>query len=157
MQQYARIKSGSYGKHKIVDAVFPLVSGVARNPKGQLYVTINGEGSTYKGIEPRNCSIKVSNPADVEIVSEAVHESANKTVEAKPEVPDDVRLEQIQERFDILNEMTQACKSGTVRAMIVSGPAGVGKSYGITPTLQKAGMFDTLKNELKWEVVKGAT
>ena len=157
MQQYARIKSGSYGKHKIVDAVFPLVSGVARNPKGQLYVTINGEGSTYKGIEPRNCRIKVSNPADVEIVSEAVHESANKTVEAKPEVPDDVRLEQIQERFDILNEMTQACKSGTVRAMIVSGPAGVGKSYGITTTLQKAGMFDTLKNELKWEVVKGAT
>ena len=87
MQQYARIKSGSYGKHKIVDAVFPLVSGVARNPKGQLYVTINGEGSTYKGIEPRNCRIKVTNPADVEIVSEAVHESANKTVEAKPEVP----------------------------------------------------------------------
>ena len=157
MQQYARIKSGSYGKHKIVDAVFPLVSGVARNPRGQLYVTINGEGSTYKGIEPRNCRIKVSNPADVEIVSEAVHESANKVIEAKPEVPDDVRLEQIQERFDILNEMTQACKSGTVRAMIVSGPAGVGKSYGITTTLQKAGMFDTLKNELKWEVVKGAT
>ena len=61
MQQYARIKSGEYGRHKIVDAVFPLVSGVARNPKGQLYVTINGEGSTYKGIEPRNCRIKVMN------------------------------------------------------------------------------------------------
>ena len=157
MQQYARIKSGSYGKHKIVDAVFPLVSGVARNPKGQLYVTINGEGSTHKGIEPRNCRIKVTNPADVEIVSEAVHESANKVIEDAPQVPDAVRLEQIQERFDILNEMTQACKSGTVRAMIVSGPAGVGKSYGITTTLQKACMFDTLKNELKWEVVKGAT
>ena len=53
--------------------------------------------------------------------------------------------------------MTGACKSGTVRAMIVSGPAGVGKSYGITSQLQKAGMFEAMKNEVRWEVVKGAT
>ena len=53
--------------------------------------------------------------------------------------------------------MTGACKSGTVRAMIVSGPAGVGKSYGITSQLQKSSMFENLKGELKWEVVKGAT
>ncbi len=157
MQQYARIKSGVYGKHKIVDAVFPLVAGVAKNPKGLLYVTINGEGSTVKGIEPRNCRIKVGSPADVEIVSEAVHEDANKVIAVAPQVDDATRTAQIQERFDILDEMTGACKSGTVRAMIVSGPAGVGKSYGITSQLQKSSMFENLKGELKWEVVKGAT
>ena len=157
MQQYARIKSGVYGKHTISNAVFPLVAGVAKNPKGLLYVTINGEGSTVKGIEPRNCRIKVKSPADVEIVSEAVHEDANKTVEVAPQVDDATRTAQIQERFEILDEMTGACKSGTVRAMIVSGPAGVGKSYGITSQLQKSSMFENLKGELKWEVVKGAT
>jgi len=72
-------------------------------------------------------------------------------------VDDVTRTAQISERFDILNEMTSACKSGTVRAMIVSGPAGVGKSYGITTQLQKASMFDNLQGELKWEIVKGAT
>ena len=157
MQQYARIKSGVYGKHTITNAVFPLVAGVAKNPKGLLYVTVNGEGSNVKGIEPRNCRIKVKSPADVEIVSEAVHEDANKTVEVAPQVDDATRTAQIQERFDILDEMTGACKSGTVRAMIVSGPAGVGKSYGITSQLQKSSMFENLKGELKWEVVKGAT
>ena len=158
MQQYARIKSGVYGKHKIKDAVFPLVAGVAKNPKGLLYVTINGEGSDVKGIEPRNCRIKVRALSDVEIVSEKVHEDANRVIAPKqPEVDDATRTAQIQERFDILDEMTGACKSGTVRAMIVSGPAGVGKSYGITSQLQKSSMFENLKGELKWEVVKGAT
>ena len=158
MQQYARIKSGVYGRHKIKDAVFPLVAGVAKNPKGLLYVTVSGEGSTVKGIEPRNCRIKVKALSDVEIVSEKVHEDANKVIAPKqPEVDDATRTAQIQERFDILDEMTGACKSGTVRAMIVSGPAGVGKSYGITSQLQKSSMFENLKGELKWEVVKGAT
>ena len=157
MQQYARIKSGVYGKHKIKDAVFPLVAGVAKNPKGLLYVTVDGEGSNVKGIEPRNCRIKVKALSDVEIVSEKVHEDANRVIQAVPEVDDATRTAQIQERFDILDEMTGACKSGTVRAMIVSGPAGVGKSYGITSQLQKSSMFENLKGELKWEVVKGAT
>ena len=157
MQQYARIKSGVYGKHKIKDAVFPLVAGVAKNPKGLLYVTVDGEGSNVKGVEPRNCRIKVKALSDVEIVSEKVHEDANKVIQAVPEVDDATRTAQIQERFDILDEMTGACKSGTVRAMIVSGPAGVGKSYGITSQLQKSSMFENLKGELKWEVVKGAT
>ena len=89
MQQYARIKSGVYGKHKIKDAVFPLVAGVAKNPKGLLYVTIDGEGSNVKGVEPRNCRIKVKALSDVEIVSEKVHEDANKVIQAVPEVDDD--------------------------------------------------------------------
>ena len=159
MQQYARIKSGVYGKHKIKDAVFPLVAGVAKNPRGLLYVTVNGEGSTVKGIEPRNCRIKVKNIADVEVVSEKVFEDATKVAELNvvPEVSDKVRTEQIQERFDILDEMTSACKSGTVRAMIVSGPPGIGKSYGVEKALEKQNMFtDIAGDKRKFEMVKGA-
>jgi hypothetical protein len=159
MQQYARIKKGVYGKKHFTDIVLPIVKGVAKAKNGQLYITVDGINSKIDGIEPRDCRIKVTSLADVEVVSEKVHEDANKSVKlkAKPEVSDEVRTGQIQERFDILDEMTSACKSGTVRAMIVSGPAGVGKSYGITTQLQKASMFDNLQGQLRWEVVKGAT
>ena len=61
------------------------------------------------------------------------------------------------ERFAILDEMTMAVKTGDVRAMIVSGPPGVGKSYGVEAVLQKADLFNTLaERKPKFEVVKGA-
>jgi hypothetical protein len=66
-------------------------------------------------------------------------------------------LERLGERFEILTEMTKAVKSGDVRAMIVSGPPGVGKSFGVEAVLQKDGLFDTLaERKPKYEVVKGA-
>jgi hypothetical protein len=66
-------------------------------------------------------------------------------------------LERLKERFDILTEMTKAVKSGDVRAMIVSGPPGVGKSHNVEAVLQKDGLFDVLgERKPRFEVVKGA-
>jgi hypothetical protein len=61
------------------------------------------------------------------------------------------------ERFKVLTDMTKAVKQGDVRAMIVSGPPGVGKSFGVEEVLQKDGLFDTLgERKPKFEIVKGA-
>ena len=66
-------------------------------------------------------------------------------------------LERLSERFQILTDMTKAVKSGDIRAMIVSGPPGVGKSFGVEAVLQKDGLFDLLaERKPKYEVVKGA-
>jgi hypothetical protein len=66
-------------------------------------------------------------------------------------------LERLNERFDILTEMTKAVKRGDVRAMIVSGPPGVGKSHNVEAVLQKDGLFDVLgERKPRFEVVKGA-
>jgi hypothetical protein len=66
-------------------------------------------------------------------------------------------LARLAERFEILDEMTKAVKTGDVRAMIVSGPPGVGKSFGVERQLQKDGLFDKLaEKKPKFEVVKGA-
>jgi hypothetical protein len=66
-------------------------------------------------------------------------------------------LDRLNERFEILTEMTKAVKRGDVRAMIVSGPPGVGKSHNVEAVLQKDGLFDTLgERKPKFEVVKGA-
>jgi hypothetical protein len=66
-------------------------------------------------------------------------------------------LTRLGERFDILTEMTKAVKSGDVRAMIVSGPPGVGKSFGVEEVLSKDGLFDILgERKPRYEIVKGA-
>jgi hypothetical protein len=53
--------------------------------------------------------------------------------------------------------MSKACISGDIRAMIVTGPAGIGKSHGVSLQMEKASMFDRLANKkVRFEVVKGA-
>jgi hypothetical protein len=70
---------------------------------------------------------------------------------------DEQIVERLRERFDILKQMTIAVKQGDVRAMIVSGPPGVGKSFGVEEVLSKDGLFDTLgARKPRYEVVKGA-
>jgi hypothetical protein len=70
---------------------------------------------------------------------------------------DESILARLAERFEILTDMTKAVKSGDVRAMIVSGPPGVGKSFGVEAVLQKDGLFDLLaERKPKYEIVKGA-
>ena len=44
---------------------------------------------------------------------------------------------EIAERFEMLHEMTKAAVGGDIRAMIVSGPPGVGKSYGVEQEIEK--------------------
>jgi len=70
---------------------------------------------------------------------------------------DDEVMARIEQRFEILDEMTKAAIGGDIRAMIVVGPPGVGKSYGVEYQLEKAGLFDTIgQRKVKYEVVKGA-
>lgn len=80
----------------------------------------------------------------------------SKAVEKKIETDEQI-MERIATRFDILHDMTKAAIKNDVRAMIVTGPPGVGKSYGVEAELEKASMFDRISgNHLKYEVVKGA-
>jgi len=72
---------------------------------------------------------------------------------------DEAILDRLRERFDILDDMTRAVKKGDVRAMIVTGPPGVGKSFGVEKVLAKHDVFATVANDeklKKYEVVKGA-
>tara|TARA_B100001057_G_C22865033_1_gene956101 strand:+ start:3594 stop:4649 length:1056 start_codon:yes stop_codon:yes gene_type:complete len=159
-QQYIRIKKGEYGRHVVVDEVFPMIGTLSRNPKGQLYVTVDGAKVDVAGIEPRNCRIKVKTPEAIEIISSDefdTHKTSSIPTPRKQQKTEAERLAEIQQRFDILDDMSQACSEGTVRALILSGPPGVGKSYGVTNQLQKANLFNTIQNKQRWEVVKGAT
>ena len=72
---------------------------------------------------------------------------------------DEQILDRLRDRFEILDDMTRAVKKGDVRAMIVTGPPGVGKSYGVEKVLSKHDVFANVANDeklKKYEVVKGA-
>jgi hypothetical protein len=72
---------------------------------------------------------------------------------------DEEILARLRDRFGILDDMTKAVKAGKVRAMIVTGPPGVGKSFGVETVLSKHDVMANIANDQKlkkYEVVKGA-
>jgi hypothetical protein len=83
---------------------------------------------------------------------------AEKERQLKSETDEQI-MERMRDRFSILDDMTRAVKKGDVRAMIVTGPPGVGKSFGVETVLAKHDVFANVANDeklKKYEVVKGA-
>ena len=153
MTQLKKIKilSGSYkirGKEvELAGMVFPLVEEFKVGAQGG-YVTV--DGTAVAGFPDRNIKIKV----DAEDAYQHVNSSTKIT---KREESDEETIERLRERFAILEDMTRACKKGDVRAMIVTGPPGVGKSFGVEKVLGKHDMIATLgERPPRYQVVKGA-
>jgi len=151
------IKNGSYRNQPVSGMIFNLVKGYQTGAKGG-YVTVNADG--YFGPDvPEVVRIKVSSIEDLEFVNESVSGSdLVAPIVSKPTIEsDDEVMDRIEQRFEILHQMTRATISGDVRAMIVVGPPGVGKSYGVEFELEKSGLFDKISGKkIKYEVVKGA-
>jgi|TARA_B110000971_G_scaffold125227_1_gene128156 hypothetical protein len=144
------INEGTYKiRGKDVDLtgmVFPLVEEFKVGAKGG-YVTVDGKA--IQGFPDRNIKIAVPN--------EQAYESAGNAKVTQREETDEETIERMRERFDMLEDMTRATKKGAVRAMIVSGPPGVGKSFGVEKVLGKHDLISTLGDKpSKYQVVKGA-
>ena len=106
---------------------------------------------------PATIRIKVSGVADYEFVSGSAEPAKESKVKEVITETDEEVMVRIRERFEILDEMTKAATNGDIRAMIVSGPPGVGKSYGVEQVVEKACLFDQIAGKkLRAEVVKGS-
>lgn len=139
------VKSGEYRNLPIINTQFTLVEGIKHGAKGA-YITVKNEGQLPHQID--KIKVKIESEDDIEI---------NGTVEAAVSESDEDAMNRIATRFEMLDEMSAACIKGDIRAMIVSGPPGVGKSFGVEAQLEKASLFDKLANKRqKYEVVKGA-
>ena len=142
------IKHGEYRNNPVINSQFTLVKGFQTGKKGT-YVTVKNDGVFPVAID--EVRIKVSSIDDVEFLD---GETTPATVATET---DEEAMDRIATRFEILDEMSAACIKGDVRAMIVSGPPGVGKSFGVEAQLEKASLFDKLANKRqRYEVVKGA-
>jgi len=151
------IKNGTYRNQPVNNVTFNLVKGYQTGAKGG-YVTVNAEG--YFGPDlPEVVRINVNTIEDLEFAAGTVIEGAREVAPkvVAPVETDEEVIARIGERFDILDQMTKATIAGDVRAMIVVGPPGVGKSYGVEKQLEHSGLFDQLSGRrVKYEVIKGA-
>ena len=150
-----RIINGSYRNKDVNGLRFELVEQYKKTATGG-HVTVRND-DIFPDC-PATIRIKVSGVADYEFVSgepmqsEKIAEPVQVAVETDEQV-----MERIRERFEILHEMTKAATNGEIRAMIVSGPPGVGKSFGVEQEIEKATLLDQIAGKrLRAEVVKGS-
>jgi hypothetical protein len=148
MSSIVRITSGSYRNSPVKGEVFTLVKGYQLGAKGG-YVTVKNDGQ-FPG-RPDEVRVQIDNQECMEFLSgmpakiEAVKESETEA------------MDRIATRFGVLDEMSKACIKGDIRAMIVTGPAGIGKSHGVSLQMEKASLFDQVAGKKpRFEIVKGA-
>ena len=152
---------------------FDIVEPFRKTLDGIGYVTVDGSSVSPAGglpIPDRKIRIRCTGPASYNVISGEVPRVLPKEKEGvtsfeQDRVPDEVVahltdaeiIEKTRARFQILTDMTKAVKTGDVRAMIVSGPPGVGKSFGVEEVLMKDDLFDVMgQRKPKYEIVKGA-
>jgi len=162
MQVQARVHNGEYGGKPVNDLTFPLVKGFNVGKNGG-FITV--DGAHVPGFPDREIRIKLVSKNDYEVVNSfqaqveenSKEETVKTPVIVKEEKSDEERIKEIAERFEILDEMTQGSIDGVVRGMIVTGPPGIGKSFGVEKVIEKNSMFDKLADKpLKYGTEKGA-
>lgn len=166
-----RIIRGDCKGQAVIDQTFKMVLPVQTNNKGA-FIVVENDGTLRTS--SKKVRISISSHNDFEYIS---HEPARgrgrraaqpadvlgfqvkdqPAAEPESDETDEQAMDRIATRFAILDEMTQAAINSDIRAMIVSGPPGVGKSFGVETQLEKATLFDKLSNKkVRFEIVKGA-
>lgn len=135
--QQVLIRNGSYRNMPVTDTVFALVKGYTEGAKSN-YITV--DGTDHAGMPDGNIRIKVQSPEYFELLDNGVEVVEGK---AKQETDEDI-IERLRERFSILEDMTYASCDGVVRGMVVTGPPGVGKSYGVEKVIREAELMNKM-------------
>ena len=156
MSNFVKIENGVY-RNQPIEGVFPLVKPTQQGKKGY-FVTV--DASALLGSERTSIRVVVPTLASVEPLTDVEGEKLVETApesKAKPKETDEQAMTRIRERFAILDQMTDAVANGVVRGLIVSGPPGVGKSFGVESIID---MYDA-ETKLagrppRTEVVKGS-
>ena len=166
LKKYIKIEEGSYRGNDMSGRVFPLLKDYQRFDGGKTGGFVTVDVTELDGFtEKDKVRINVADISKLTIVNEGAfitHKDQlnSKNKEALPSTAkkggesDAEAIERISARFAILDEMAEAVSTSKVRAMIVSGPPGIGKSYGVERALEKRSMFDDIANEKrKFEIV----
>jgi len=165
LKKYIRIEEGSYRGSDMSGRIFLLVKDYQRFEAGKDggFVTVDvKELGGFTGKDkvrvnvPDISKITITTEGEyIKHIDELKQTTTQDTVTGGE--TDEQAIERIAARFSILDEMADAVNEGKVRAMIVSGPPGIGKSFGVERALEKRSMFDDIAgSKRKFEVVKGA-
>lgn len=160
MQKLIKIKQGSYRNAPIYDTVFPLVKPMKAGKKG-MFVTV--DATSVLGPDKAAIRVLIEKIEDVEYVGEdtpvtVAPVAALVTKPAAPAETPEEAMDRIRKRFAILDQMTDAVANSVVRGLIVSGPPGVGKSFGVERILDEYEAMHKLAGGKtpRTEIVKGS-
>ena len=155
MKDFVKIKNGVHRSKPVTDAVFPLLKGVTFGKRGA-FVTV--DATALMGAEFTKIRVLVDSPSEVVPATEQEYNNfipENMKPKEKKESKKQA-MDRIAERFSILDEMTDAVANGVVRGLIVSGPPGVGKSFGVETILEEYDAMAKIGGAVKTEIVKGS-
>ena len=162
------IVKGVY-RGEVISGVYPLVKGYVDGARGG-FVTIKNadhkpgtpmvqrvqvEADAFKLLDAQGADLPahvvvpgaVAAPAEAETDFESVFMESETEEEA---------MERISDTFNMLDKITDAAARGTVRGLVVSGPPGIGKSFGVEKQLAAANMFRTMNGkDPLYEVISG--
>ena len=165
INKYIKIEQGSYRNQDMSGRIFPILKDYQRFAgKEGGFVTVDcSELDGFEGLDkarinvPAITDLTITTEGAFQIQRDELKKDTPESTPAKGEETDEQAIERIAARFEILDEMAEAVSTSKVRAMIVSGPPGIGKSYGVERALEKRSMFDDIAgSNRKFEVVKGA-
>ena len=147
-----RIANGTYRNINVKDVVFPLVKDYKQGKTGN-FITV--DGSAVPGFPDRSIRVKVVDKSEFDYMEDGENVVTGEA--AEPETDEQI-IDRLRERFSILEDMTYAACDGVVRGMVVTGPPGVGKSFGVENVLKDAGIMKKLSNDSlrRFGVEKGA-
>ena len=165
INKYIKIEQGTYRNQDMSGRIFPILKDYQRFAgKEGGFVTVDcSELDGFEGLDkarinvPAITDLTLTTEGAFQIQRDELKKDTPTDTPATGEETDEQAIDRIAARFEILDEMAEAVSTSKVRAMIVSGPPGIGKSYGVERALEKRSMFDDIANQArKFEVVKGA-
>ena len=169
MSVHVNITKGFY-RGRVIQGTFPLKKPYQEGARGG-FITI--ENATPTAGDPPIQRITILDPADFKLVDASGADLASHiTIAAAPgkklevtsnfekaflaDETDQEAKDRIRSTFSMLDKIVDACAKNVIRGLIVTGPAGCGKSFGVQKQLDAANMFRKLKNQdPKYEFITG--
>lgn len=134
----------------VAGKTFPIVKNIKTMPRG--YDEVYVDATNVDGFPNKNIRIRVTDSHFITSATEAPMMLTPATQETDDEI-----ITRMRERFEMLEQLVGAAKKGKIKSLIISGPAGVGKSHGVERKLSKHNILSTLsEKEVPYTVIKGA-
>jgi hypothetical protein len=161
------VKSGYVRKIQVENMTFKMISGIKSGASG-MWITVDpksAQGENSHLIHELNANVirvKIDSKSSFEFIGDAGGfdgSDMSDETDMEPVTPetDEEIMTRIRTRFSILDDMTNAAVDGLIKGLVVSGPPGVGKTYGIEKILEKAEMHAVITNsKAKYGVERGS-
>ena len=152
-----KITNGTY-RNQPVEGLFELAKEWKLGVNGGFVTVVNDGSIEGAGDKAR---VKVAQD-DFEMFGELAGEyhapkGKDKVVEEFEETDEEI-INRFEKTFSFVDTMTAAAQDGKILGLVISGPAGIGKSYGVEKTLEKKNMMRVIRQEPEhYELVTGGT